>query len=188
MIEASPATIRAVMMYLEDKGFLRQPHTSAGRLPTQRGYRYFVDHCLIQEDEAHEFVDLHEALRFVSGRSRLFTAMVNQRAHTVAYYGVETVLQSPEFTDPHCLRMFGRLVDALYSFAEYYEEELEDAEQTPRVFIERENPAREAQSLGVVTAPLQDEATLFFAIGPSRMDYGSAISAVRAIAENPMWH
>src|SRR5262249_61871048 len=40
----SPATIRNVMADLVDAGFLDQPHTSAGRLPTAQAYRYYVDH------------------------------------------------------------------------------------------------------------------------------------------------
>ncbi|MGE3540014.1 MAG: heat-inducible transcriptional repressor HrcA [Candidatus Tectimicrobiota bacterium] len=40
----SPATIRNIMSDLEDMGFLEQPHTSAGRMPTDKGYRYYVDH------------------------------------------------------------------------------------------------------------------------------------------------
>ncbi|GIX47727.1 MAG: heat-inducible transcription repressor HrcA [Candidatus Tectimicrobiota bacterium] len=40
----SPATIRNVMADLEEMGFLEQPHTSAGRVPTDKGYRYYVDH------------------------------------------------------------------------------------------------------------------------------------------------
>ncbi len=39
----SPATIRIEMQKLTDKGFLYQPHTSAGRVPTDKGYRLFVD-------------------------------------------------------------------------------------------------------------------------------------------------
>ena len=39
----SPATIRNDMAALEDEGFIAQPHTSAGRVPTDRGYRLFVD-------------------------------------------------------------------------------------------------------------------------------------------------
>jgi len=45
-IDLSPATIRNIMADLEDKGFLTHPHTSAGRVPTETGYRYFVDHIL----------------------------------------------------------------------------------------------------------------------------------------------
>src|SRR5678815_2826541 len=40
----SPATIRNVMADLEDMGYLSQPHTSAGRVPTDRAYRFYVDH------------------------------------------------------------------------------------------------------------------------------------------------
>ena len=42
----SPATIRNEMADLEDMGFLEQPHTSAGRIPSQKGYRYYVDHLV----------------------------------------------------------------------------------------------------------------------------------------------
>lgn len=42
-LDISPATIRNTMSYLEDMGLLYQPHTSAGRIPTYKGYRYYVD-------------------------------------------------------------------------------------------------------------------------------------------------
>ena len=42
----SSATIRSVMCELEDTGLLEQPHTSAGRIPTDKGYRYYVDNML----------------------------------------------------------------------------------------------------------------------------------------------
>ncbi|MFQ5707252.1 MAG: heat-inducible transcriptional repressor HrcA [bacterium] len=42
-LAVSPATIRNVMTDLEDMGFIMQPHTSAGRIPTDKGYRFFVD-------------------------------------------------------------------------------------------------------------------------------------------------
>ncbi|GAB2703681.1 heat-inducible transcriptional repressor HrcA [Paenibacillus thermoaerophilus] len=42
----SPATIRNEMSDLEELGFLEQPHTSAGRIPSQKGYRYYVDHLV----------------------------------------------------------------------------------------------------------------------------------------------
>ncbi len=42
----SPATIRSIMGELEDCGFLEQPHTSAGRVPTDKGYRYYVNNLL----------------------------------------------------------------------------------------------------------------------------------------------
>src|SRR6266404_8955350 len=42
-VDVSSATVRAVMADLEDLGYLEKPHTSAGRVPTTRGYRYYVD-------------------------------------------------------------------------------------------------------------------------------------------------
>ncbi len=44
----SPATIRNEMHDLEEKGFIKQPHTSAGRIPTDQGYRYYVDHLILE--------------------------------------------------------------------------------------------------------------------------------------------
>jgi heat-inducible transcriptional repressor len=43
-IQVSPATVRNEMAVLEQEGYLVQPHTSAGRIPTDKGYRFFVDH------------------------------------------------------------------------------------------------------------------------------------------------
>ena len=42
----SPATVRSVMAQLESEGFLEQPHTSAGRVPTDKAYRYYVDRVM----------------------------------------------------------------------------------------------------------------------------------------------
>jgi heat-inducible transcriptional repressor len=44
----SPATIRNIMADLEDMGFLAQPHTSAGRIPTGAGFRFYIDHLLLR--------------------------------------------------------------------------------------------------------------------------------------------
>src|SRR5215469_2814387 len=46
-LELSPATIRNVMADLEEMGFIASPHTSAGRIPTPKGYRFFVDSLLV---------------------------------------------------------------------------------------------------------------------------------------------
>ena len=43
-VQVSSATVRNDMVFLEQEGYLAQPHTSAGRIPTDKGYRFFVDH------------------------------------------------------------------------------------------------------------------------------------------------
>jgi len=48
-LSISPATIRNAMRELEELGLLRHPHTSAGRVPTEAGYRYYVDHLMRPE-------------------------------------------------------------------------------------------------------------------------------------------
>ena len=63
-LELSPATIRNVMSDLETLGFITSPHTSAGRIPTQRGYRFFVDTLLtVQPMQSQEIQRLKHELR-----------------------------------------------------------------------------------------------------------------------------
>ena len=63
-LDLSPATIRNVMADLEDAGFVASPHTSAGRVPTSRGYRLFVDSLLtVQPLEARQMGEMEEALQ-----------------------------------------------------------------------------------------------------------------------------
>ncbi len=54
----SPATIRNIMGDLEERGFISQPHTSAGRIPTDKGYRYYVDRMMkfmeLPEETKHQ--------------------------------------------------------------------------------------------------------------------------------------
>src|SRR5882724_8302749 len=59
-LSLSSATIRNVMADLEDLGFVSSPHTSAGRVPTDRGYRFFVDALLRAELPAAENAELKE--------------------------------------------------------------------------------------------------------------------------------
>jgi heat-inducible transcriptional repressor len=60
-LELSPATIRNVMADLEDLGYIASPHTSAGRIPTPKGYRFFVDSLMVvkplEPGEIHRLED-----------------------------------------------------------------------------------------------------------------------------------
>jgi heat-inducible transcriptional repressor len=53
-LDVSPATIRNVMSDLEDMGLIASPHTSAGRVPTPMGYRFFVDTLLVIKQLGNE--------------------------------------------------------------------------------------------------------------------------------------
>jgi heat-inducible transcriptional repressor len=56
-LELSPATIRNVMADLEEMGFVASPHTSAGRVPTPKGYRFFVDSLMIVKPLERDAID-----------------------------------------------------------------------------------------------------------------------------------
>ncbi|RJE89860.1 heat-inducible transcriptional repressor HrcA [Paenibacillus sp. 1011MAR3C5] len=74
----SPATIRNEMADLEELGFLEQPHTSAGRVPSTKGYRYYVDH-LIQLKEMKE-EDLGFVRSFVTEKMNQMEQVIQQAA------------------------------------------------------------------------------------------------------------
>ena len=78
-LELSPATIRNVMADLEELGFIASPHTSAGRVPTPRGYRFFVDTLLtvrpLDEMERQQLEDQLHPTPAARGRRRLAAAV-----------------------------------------------------------------------------------------------------------------
>src|SRR3989344_583632 len=62
----SPATIRSELLFLTEDGYLEQPHVSAGRVPSDKGYRFFVDEFLYgdsRESEAEELFSRQEIER-----------------------------------------------------------------------------------------------------------------------------
>ena len=59
----SSATVRSAMAQLEELGYIHQPHTSAGRVPTDRGYRFFVNHLLVGRRPARPAPDVAARLR-----------------------------------------------------------------------------------------------------------------------------
>lgn len=71
----SPATIRNVMSDLEAHGFVASPHTSSGRIPTQQGYRFFVDSLLnVQPLESQQIQQLESTLQSVDQQEVIATA------------------------------------------------------------------------------------------------------------------
>lgn len=81
-LDLSPATIRNVMADLEDAGFVASPHTSAGRVPTARGYRLFVDSLLtVQPLAARQMGEIEGALhvtqpqQLISNASQLLSSL-----------------------------------------------------------------------------------------------------------------
>lgn len=103
-LEVSPATIRNIMADLEDMGFISAPHTSAGRVPTIKGYRFFVDTLVKlrppRETEVQRFED---ALRdsdpqaLVLSASNLLSAMTRLAGVVTIPRRARTALRQIEF-------------------------------------------------------------------------------------------
>ena len=122
----SPATIRNEMAYLTDQGFLKQPHTSAGRLPTPQGLRFYVDN-LMQEKKlsvADEVSAREEVWDYRFDFDRLLrqaASVLANRTHAMsiaaadqdkAYFaGVANLLDMPEFFDIDVARNVLSLLD-----------------------------------------------------------------------------
>jgi len=90
-LELSPATIRNVMSDLEELGFIASPHTSAGRIPTPKGYRLFVDTLLtVQPLGRHQISEIREAIqpdqpqRLISHASQLLSELTHFAGVVVA--------------------------------------------------------------------------------------------------------
>jgi heat-inducible transcriptional repressor len=84
-LELSPATIRNVMADLEEMGFIASPHTSAGRVPTPKGYRFFVDTLLVVKPLADgEISELQEHLQ--ADRPQLLVSSAAQMLSQLTHF------------------------------------------------------------------------------------------------------
>jgi heat-inducible transcriptional repressor len=83
-VEASPATIRAELAHLEEEGLLTHPHTSAGRVPTDAGFRYFVDRLLPAAPPGRPGLDLQLVKREVDQAMRTTSATLSQVTNLMA--------------------------------------------------------------------------------------------------------
>jgi heat-inducible transcriptional repressor len=81
-INVSPATVRNEMAVLEQEGFLAQPHTSAGRVPTDKGYRFFVDH--LTHPGRLDDVKVTQVRQFFDGAHGRLEELLARTSHLVA--------------------------------------------------------------------------------------------------------
>ncbi|NBQ21954.1 MAG: HrcA family transcriptional regulator, partial [Synechococcaceae bacterium WB6_3B_236] len=78
-LDASPATVRSAMGALEQRGYLTQPHTSAGRVPSPKGYRHYVD-CLLPAELAElslQWSAFEDLLQHLARRLADFTGLLS---------------------------------------------------------------------------------------------------------------
>lgn len=182
----SPATIRSELLRLDELGYLEQPHTSAGRIPTDKGYRFFVDHLLTEvglDSGEESLLGRAFAIRDAEEFIREFTKTVARIARTFAAAGIEDqelfyesgfseILAEPEFSEPESARSFGRIADLLDDQMPGALADLdEDAE---RIWIGAENPWKEARQYAMILSSWEHPAGFrgfLSIIGPRRTNY-----------------
>lgn len=193
--DVSPATIRNDMMSLEEEGYLYQPHISAGRIPTDKGYRYFVEEMMgdkelskeEQQKMQREFLKLKaqntrltkttaKLLSHVSGNFAISGLIDNDE---FADFGIRELMEAPEFQE---LDEMCRLVEVLDYMDERFDQlaqELGDDET--KIFIGKENPIREISNCSMIVSPYRlksGEKGILALIGPKRMKYAKNKSMI----------
>ncbi|MFN7977008.1 MAG: heat-inducible transcriptional repressor HrcA [Vicinamibacterales bacterium] len=79
----SSATVRNILAQLEDMGYVSQPHTSAGRIPTDLGYRYYVDMLLDTRRATRDVTTVEARLREQAGDAPLFDQLLSSASHVI---------------------------------------------------------------------------------------------------------
>jgi heat-inducible transcriptional repressor len=101
----SSATVRNVMADLEELGFISSPHTSAGRVPTNKGYRFFVDTLLhgqaLSEHDNGELLRQFENTRIVTDHKALVASASQMLSKVTQLAGVVTLPRSPQVAITH---------------------------------------------------------------------------------------
>lgn len=198
----SPATIRNEMGALEDMGYLVQPHTSAGRVPTDKGYRLYVDSLRrtleIGENDASSLLDklaelkrleTEEMVRRVSSviasRTCTISLVMNSLSNRVYFWGISQLLHQPEFINTRRIEFLVELLEGEHHLAEILAGESEESSVHVRIGSEGRN--EELAGLSLVSAGYSkagEPAGIIGLLGPTRMDYETAIPIVDFTARN----
>jgi heat-inducible transcriptional repressor len=84
-VSVSSATVRNILVRLEEQGFVRQPHTSAGRVPTDRGYRFYVDLLLEGHRAGRSASSVEARLRRTAGEEASLDVLLADVSHLLSH-------------------------------------------------------------------------------------------------------
>lgn len=192
IFNVSSATIRAEMAELERKGFIKQPHTSAGRIPTDKGYRFYVNNVSESAETAVE----RRAERALSARAeggglpeRTIRNTVDTLVDLTHNLGLATIgnqlymaglsnlFGQPEFSSGNQAREVARLLDNLEPWLH------EAAPNKPlSVYIGTENPIGRNSGCSLIISrfrsPYSDRSYIG-TLGPTRQSYRGTMALVQ---------
>ena len=196
----SNATIRNVMSDLEDMGMVTHPHTSAGRIPTDKGYRYYVDSLMhlrsLNEHTAKSIRDeYHRTVRSVEDvferTAHLMSELTNYVGvasssdyHKLYMDGTFHILEQPEFRDIKRLYTVLRCLEERRQILELLGHDPED--QRLAIYIGKETGSGYLSDCSIVTMGYKSKGGVrgrIGVIGPKRMLYDKVIPAVEFLAD-----
>lgn len=205
LFNVSSATIRAEMARLEEYGYIAQPHTSAGRVPTDAGYRYYVNALAEQPEKiadleqlrgVHDDKPLERSNRVlevrISSQERADYAIrgaVDSLVELTGNLGLATIgdqlymsgiarlFTQPEFLDNQRVQAVAKLLDNLEPWLR------EAAPGQPlNIFIGQENPIGKTSQVSLIISrfrsPYSDRSYIGV-LGPTRQNYARVMSLVR---------
>ncbi len=201
-LDVRSATIRRDLARLDELGFTKQPHISAGRIPTDKAYRLFVDQLFGSGLEIagslkktlDELKKLHQELegefKFFSYLTRVLSEISSNLAFLYSLEdfhiieGWAKLVKEPEFKDIENLRHFAMMVQELKDHAYKFVKDLALKPEI-RVFIGKESkiPYGENFSIVMTSGRFKKEPGLIAIAGPKRMDYRLNINLIQLAIE-----
>lgn len=185
----SGATIRNELKDLEDDGYLTHPHTSAGRVPTEHGYRYYIEHMMVATDasaktkhmmsNARDTVAADDAIKIIGKivSAEIHNAVIVAFHPSRVYYtGISYLFSQPEFHDAQMTVTVSSMFDHCEEQIDAVYDAISDGEV--KILVGKENPL--GRLCGMVGMRAGD--MLFSVLGPLRMDYKKAYGLVDFIA------
>lgn len=187
-LTVSSATIRNDMMTLEEEGFLHQPHISAGRIPTDKGYRYFVEEIMKDKELSKEEQQKlqKEFLKLKAQNTRLTKTTAKLLSHLSGNLAISGVLEKDEFSEFGMRELLDqpefqelddmcRLVEVLDYVDEKFDALLKNMKEgETKIFIGKENPISGISNCSMMVSPYKlksGERGILALIGPKRMKY-----------------
>jgi transcriptional regulator of heat shock response len=183
-----PSAIRIELQDLIKNGYLEQPHTSAGRIPTDKAYRLFVNNILgkkSKEEELetiekydNEFKMASELTKYLAEASSIFSTLHLLNKELSWQAGWEKISKEPEFSNQSFLSGF-------VNFLDDFEQNIKRLEMNKpiNVFIGKEINSPKAINLSLICSKcnLNDSNALIVLIGPKRMNYDKNIHLIGSL-------
>jgi transcriptional regulator of heat shock response len=198
--DLSSATIRNIFSELDESGYLKHPYTSGGRVPTDKGYRYYVDFLikqidLLEEEKKNILKECKKKIRRLDDALENTSEVISEITHyagivsflewqdKVFYKGISRILDQPEFKDADKIRLLVKLIEDKGRLLDIVNRDFSDK---VKIYIGSEMGVPEMAncSLIVTNYKLKDQPSGKLAVlGPMRMEYEHIIPVMEYISD-----